>query len=73
MSAQVTRRQIAFAPPDNCRIGPVRVFGPDGTLLRTIPVKTLLTRPAVKPHGTVVPPREEHPDRGPKSRRWSRA
>jgi hypothetical protein len=73
--AERTHTRIAFQPPDNCRLGPVRVFGPTGELIRTIAVRELLTRPPAKPapHGSTSPPREVHPERGPKAKRWSRA
>ena len=67
-------RRILLPTSDGSRVAPVKVYGPDGTLLRIIPAAALIARPApMKKHGTVVPPREDYPERGPKARRWSRA
>jgi hypothetical protein len=39
----------------------VKVYGPDGTLLRIIPGALLLQRGAVKPHTMKIPPRQNRP------------
>jgi hypothetical protein len=40
------------------RVLDVKVYGPDGTLLRIIPGAALIQRGAVKPHTMKLPPRQ---------------
>ena len=60
-----TYTRVDFQPADFCALGSVKVYSPDGTLIRTIPVAALRNResavPVQQPPGH-IPPREEFPE-----------
>ena len=71
--AERTHTKIAFAPPTDCALAEVKVYAPDGTLLRTIAPAALRQRPCPVPaqHAIAIPPRVERPARYGRARRWS--
>jgi len=56
--AIVTRSRIAFPPPSDSMLGEVKVYGPDGALIRTISVAALRQRAPAVPaqHAPIMGP-----------------